>query len=150
VLIECGAFGRLQDWPPELSGRSLNFKFSNPLQDAVEKAKVAQATTNLGLIAGAKQADPNMPEVADMPVMIQDAIRGNGSPARWLLDLDQARQQAAAQQAAATQQGNIVGALEQAQGAADVVKTGSEAAANLQDVFMRPPTANGAVAVVQH
>jgi hypothetical protein len=142
-MIDAGSFGPLDDWPAALSGRELSFEFTNPLKDAIEKAKVAQATTNLGLIAGAKQADPEMPNVADMPVMIQDAMRGNGSPARWILDLEAVRQQDAADRAAAAQQGNIVGALQQAGMAADVVHTGAQAAEKLQGAFGQP---NGAAA----
>jgi hypothetical protein len=131
VMLDMGAFGPMTDGPSQLSGRSLTFKFSNPLQDAVEKAKVAQATTALGLIAGGKQADPQMELVADMETMIQDAIRGSGAPARWLTDLEAAKQQKAQNQAAAAQQGNIVSALDQAGQAADIVNKGADAASKL-------------------
>jgi hypothetical protein len=141
VMLEIGSFGPMQEWPPQLSGRTLSFEFSNPLQDAVEKAKVAQATTALGLLAGGKQADPAMALVADMEQMIQDAIRGSGAPARWLVDLDQAMQKKAQEQAQAAQQGNIVGALQQAGQAADIVHTGADAAAKLQGAFGQSPGA---------
>jgi hypothetical protein len=141
AMIDANSFGPLEGWPRALSGGALAFKFKNPLKDAIEKAMVAQATTNLGLIAGGRQADPNMPIVADMAVMVQDGMRGNGSPARWLLDLDAVKRQAAAAQAAAAQQGNIVGALQQAGQAADIVHTGADAAAKLQGAFGAPPQA---------
>ena len=148
VMLEIGTFGSMSDWPAGFhvpvgngvyAGRTLSFEFSNPLQDAVEKAKVAQATTALGLLAGGKQADPAMQLVADMEQMIQDAIRGSGAPARWLVDLDQARQAKAQAQAQAAQQGNIVGAMQQAGQAADIVHTGADAAAKLQGAFGAPP-----------
>jgi hypothetical protein len=138
VMLEIGSFGPMNEWPPQLSGRTLSFEFSNPLQDAVEKAKVAQATTALGLIAGGHQADPQMQPVADMEQMIQDAIRGSGAPNRWLTDLNEARRQKAEAQAQATEQGNILGALDQAQSAADVVNKGADGLAKLQTAFAQP------------
>jgi hypothetical protein len=135
VMIDAGSFGDPRDpeqWPQELRGRQISFEFNNALKDAIEKAKVPQATTILGLVAGGRQADPEMENPIDVEQMVADGARGTGGPARWIKDLDQTRQQKAAKQAAATQQGNIIGALDQAGQAADVVKTGTEAAANLQ------------------
>lgn len=140
VLIDMGAFGPMEGWPQELSGRELTFTFSNPLQDAIDRNRVNQATQVIGIVAGALQADPQSgaQHAVDMVKIVQDATRGTGAPADWLADEDDAAQAAQG----TGQANNILNALGVAQQAADVVKTGSEAAANLQQ--LNQPAANGA------
>lgn len=128
VLMDMGAFGRVEAWPEVLSGGDIVFKFANPLQDAIERNKVNQAQQALGIVAGAGQIDPNVRHAIDVMRMVQDAVRGTGAPAEWLADEDAAAQAAQAQ----AQAGNILTALGAAGQAADVVNTGAEAAAKLQ------------------
>lgn len=140
VLGDMGAFGSMQDWPEELAGQELQFRFKNPLQDAIERNKVNQYQTLLGLAAGAIQVDPNASHGIDWAVGLVDAARGAGSPAKWIVD----EEKAAAAAQANTQMGNIVGAINTAGQAADVANSGLDAAAKLRDLTAAAP-ADGSV-----
>lgn len=128
VLFDMGEFGPVEGWPKELSGRDLVWKFSNDLQDAIDKLKTGQFTSALGLAAGVKEIDPNALRRIDWGRGFTDAVRGNRSPADWIRD----EKQVEAEDQHAAQVGDIVGGLAAAGQAAEVVRTGTEAAANLQ------------------
>lgn len=131
VLGGMGAFGDL--WS-EGGSKNWEFRFKNPLQDAIERNKVNQAQAALGLLAGAIQVDPNVAHDVDVGKMTRDAIRGTGAPADWLVD----EKQAADSKEAAAQMGNIVGGINAAGQAAEVANTGLEAAAKLRDLTATP------------
>lgn len=118
--------------PEELHGYEIEWAFKNQLRDVIERNKVNMAQQTLGIIAGAQQADPQAGanKAVNLIKVVQDAVRGTGAPADWLND-DQDAQDGAAGIAQASQ---ILGALGMADQAANVVKTGSEAAANLQSL----------------
>ncbi len=130
VLGGMGAFGELWSDGP----KNWEFRFKNPLQDAIERNKVNQAQASLGLLAGAIQVDPNVAHDIDVGKMTRDAIRGTGAPADWLVD----EKQAADTKAAAMQMGNIVGGINAAGQAAEVANTGLDAAAKLRDLTTTP------------
>jgi hypothetical protein len=138
VLVDMNAFGSAeymqQNWPKELSGAPFEFSFKNPLQDAIEKNKTNQAQAALGILAGAMQIDPQVGHEIDVGKMTRDAIKGTGAPADWLVDEDQVAQN----KAQSAQMGNVLGALQTAGQAADVVKTGTEAAQNLHEIAQAP------------
>ena len=134
VLADMRAFGTMQGWPEDLAGQDLQFRFANPLQDAIERNKVNQAQAALGILAGAVQIDPNVAHDIDVGKMTRDAVRGTGAPADWLVD----ETQAADSKAAAVQLGNIVGGINAAGQAADVANTGLDAAAKLRDLTAEP------------
>lgn len=141
VLLDMGALGPMEEWPPQLSGRELVFNFANPLQDAIKKGLVAQGQQVIGTMAALEQVDPGISKRRwDIEKVGADITRGTGAPADWLHSNDEAAQ---AKQADA-QQANILGALGMAEQAANVVKTGSEAAANLQSAN-QPAVDGGAV-----
>jgi len=141
VLIEMHAFGHpLELARSPLSGRDLVFAFQNPLQDAIEKNKVNQAQQALGIVAGAMQIDPNAAHAVDAVKIVRSAVQGTGAPADWTPDED-----VTGQKIAAAQQGaGIVNALNTAGQAADVVNTGAEAAAKLQQVRQGANDGSGA------
>jgi hypothetical protein len=132
VLLDMGEFGPVEAWPEVFSGRDLVWKFSNALQDAIEKAKAAQFTAALGLAAGVAKIDPKAIRRIDWGKGLTDAVRGNGSPAEWI----RKEEDVAAEDQQAAQVGDIVGGLNAAGQAADVVKTGTEAAANIQGMML--------------
>jgi hypothetical protein len=140
VLIEIGEFGALSDLPPEFSGRELEFAFSNPLQDAIERNKVNQFQTALGLAAGVREIDQGALHGVDWSKGLTDAVRGAGAPADWLVDEDAAN----AKRQADGQVGDIVGAINTAGQAAEVANTGLEAAQKLRDLTQ--PAADGTAA----
>lgn len=124
-------FGQM---PQELQGRDFEFSFSNPLQDAIERNRVNQATTVVGLVAGVAKIDPTIPKAIDWHKMARDVVRGSGAPAEWLVDEQAAEQQIQNQQAG----GDILAALNGAGQAADVVNRGAEAALKLQQTGLLP------------
>jgi hypothetical protein len=124
------AFGSMLDWPEALLGTDLEYVFQNPLRDAIERNRVNQAQQVYPMVIGAAQIDPGAAHVVDVLQVLRDAVRGTGAPADWLVDQDQAA--ANAQQAA--QARGFLQAVNTAGAVADVAKTGSEAAANLQAI----------------
>jgi hypothetical protein len=140
VLKDIGALGSMRDWPAVLSGQDLEWKFANPLQDAIERNKVNQFQTALGLGAGAVKIDPNTGHAVDWVKGLQDAVRGSGSPADWLPDEKVVAQKVAA----STQAGNVVQGMQAAEQAANIAKTGVDAAAQLHSLTQ--PAADGSAA----
>lgn len=122
------AFGPMGQWPRELLDRDLVYTFQNPLRDAIQKNRANQAQQIFPMVAGAAQIDQQALHVVDVQQVLRDAVRGVGAPADWLVD----EQQAAANAAAAQQAQQFLGAVNTAGQIADVAKTGTEAAANLQ------------------
>jgi len=148
VFIENQDFGRVADWPKEFSGQDLEYEFSNPLQEAVERNKANQMTAITGLVAGLAQLNPAGPGVRrlDLDQMTEDAARGTGAPSSWIKDeaTVAAETQAAAQkQQQLQQQQNILGAIHGAGQAADVVNSGLDAATKLRGMVNPPPAADG-------
>lgn len=146
TLMRLGAFRHLS-WPREVleygqGGGEFEWGFSNPLQDAIEQNKSNQLSILLGAVAGAKEIDPNVLHVNDWPYIIRDVTSGIGAPAKWSIDpeVEQAKQRA--QQ----QAGNVIAGLNAAGQVADVMKTGTEAAANLQGIAGAAAPADGTAA----
>lgn len=141
VLTDMRWFGRVEEWPPELSGGEIIYKFANPLQDAVKRNRVNQANTAIGLLAGLAQVNPEAPGARrlDIDRMAVDAVQGAGSPAEWVKD----EEMADAEQAAAQRGGDILKALSGAGMAADVVNSGLDAAQKLQN--LTTPAVDGSI-----
>lgn len=89
TLMRIGVLGGA---PNELKGGEIEFEFSNPLQDAIEKNKVNQFETALAIVGAASQIDPGASSVLDVVKGAREAIEGSGAPADWLLDEKQAGQ----------------------------------------------------------
>lgn len=134
VLFEMDAFGPLSEWEREFSGNQLDFAFANPLQDAIERNLVNQGTQVLGAVAAAMQIDPSAGKAVKVVKVIQDMTRGTGAPADWLNDEDEVDQAVAKD----GKVGDILGAIDTAGRAADVVNTGAEAATRLRDLSLQP------------
>lgn len=130
-----------QFMPRLLGDQELIFTFQNPLQDAIEKNRVNQFQTLLGLTAGAVQLDPNAAHAVDLVTGLQDAVRGNGSPATWTPDMDEVVKPKIA---GAQQVGNVVAGMNAAGQAADIANTGLDAAAKLQAVHQAANDGGGA------
>ncbi len=134
VLMDIGWYGPPNNWPQEMSGSDIEFQFSNPLQDAIKRNMVNQANTALGLLAGATKVDPNAAHAVDVVQMVSDAVKGSGAPAEWTPDIETAKANAAT----AAQPGNVLGALQTAGQAADVVNSGMDATQKLKDLITQP------------
>ena len=94
ILSRVGAFGPPDSVPQALRGRKFSFTFSNPLHDAIERAKVMQFQGMTQLMAMAAQIDPSISADADMREAFRDAVQGSGSPATWLRSREDADEMA--------------------------------------------------------
>lgn len=118
ILLRVGAFGDPRQIPESLQGRDITFRFSNPLQDAVEKQKVLMFQGMTQLYAMGSAIDPNIKADLDVRKSFRDAVRGSGAPPDWLTDKDEAdeaveqMQQAQALQQMAAQAGGAGAAAE--------------------------------------
>jgi hypothetical protein len=133
VFMDIGAFGPIDEWPKELSGRDLKWVFENPLSDAIKKNQVNQAISILGVEAGIAKIDPAATHELDHGKMLRDVTTASGAPADWLRDEEEAQ----ARKDQQAQAGDIVAGINAAGQAADVANTGIDAAAKLQEMNQR-------------
>ena len=126
ILIRVGAFGQPGELPQALRGRDLTFSFSNPLQDAVEKAKVLQFQTVVGLYTAAASMDPSVMADIDLRTATRDATRGSGAPADWLHEQEEADKEAETIKGK-MQMGEAIGAAGAGGQAAEAVGKGVQA-----------------------
>lgn len=116
-LLRAGAFGSVQDVPSELRGREIDFKFTSPLHDAIERDKAATFVETAELIKLASELDPAAMARVDITTALKDALEGIRAPADWNRTddeikqiIEEHRQQAEAMRTAeiAEQAGNAV------------------------------------------
>lgn len=119
-LLRLGAFPRMDQRTAEYLKENLTFAFANPLQDAIEKKKVYQFQTTVGIVQAAVMLDPGASADFDARTAARDATHGSGAPAKWQRDQKEADEMVAEQaQAAEINQaaqtvGNVGAAAEQA------------------------------------
>lgn len=128
TLLDMGAFGSVYDMPQALRGQEIRFQFDTPLQAAAERAKAQAFRDAIQITVEAAQVKPDVSVNLDIDKAYRDALYGGGSPADWILPLDQvakikqqnadaqARQQAAAQVAQGTDMATRVGKAAQSAG----------------------------------
>jgi hypothetical protein len=116
LLIKVGAFGDPREFPEPLRGRELTFSFSNPLQDAAEKARVLQFQTVTQLFMLGGQIEPAIKGDIDIRQAFRDAVHGAGAPANWLISEEEAEAaaQAIAEQQQLAQASQMMGGLGEA------------------------------------
>lgn len=119
LAMDHGAFGPLDDMPPVLRGREINWQFESPLQAANDRVKSEAFSQSAQLLAQAAQLDPNVRFDLDIDKAFRDALMGI-APADWIVPEEQAN--AAKQQAAEVQR---------AQAAAQALATGADVATRM-------------------
>lgn len=113
LLMSVGAFGPPDEFPQNLRGQNVKFKFKNPLQEAADQKKGSVLQMAMELTAQTMQLDPNAGVILNAPLALRDALDGIGASADWLNDEDvsaqmiaqRQQQQEAAQQLQMAQQG---------------------------------------------
>lgn len=103
LLMSTGAFGSPQDIPEELRGADVQFKFSSPIQEAVDRDKGQKFLEMKGLLREAVEIDQMAVARIDIDGAFEDALNGVGVPAKWLNDdneTEEARNEIMAKQAA--------------------------------------------------
>jgi hypothetical protein len=113
TMLDYNVFGPASFIPKKLQGRDIKFRFESPLKQALEAETVQKFQQAQAMIAAAVQLDPASAHVLDARIAMRDALRGGGTPAKWLrsdetveaIVAKQAEQQAMQQQLAMVQQG---------------------------------------------
>lgn len=102
--FEMGTFKR-EEIPPEVAGKELRFRFSNPLREAIGSRKINAFYESAQMIKVAASLDPTLVAEVDARQMFRDAFgASSNTPANWLHTEDEAAQQKELAQAAQAQQ----------------------------------------------
>lgn len=127
VLLQEGAFGTPDTFPRALRDSDIQYAFTSPLRDAIDKQKGQVFLEGAGIISEAMALDPSVGSIPDAKVVLRDTLEGIGWPTKWTRSEEEVERMAQAQAEQAQQQQ----LLEQMQQGADVVKTlgGAEALA---------------------
>ena len=122
-----GAFGPMDDMPPVLLGREINWQFDSPLQDANERAKAQAYVEAANLLKIAAEIDPMSVHDFNNSQAFRDALLGTGAPAEWTVPEKEAS--AAKDRAASIAQARQAAAAIAA--GADIAGKAGEAAASI-------------------
>ena len=115
-------------FPEELYEQEVDFTFNSPLNEAEGQKTVASYMTAMQVIASGAQVDSTVSSIMDIRKATEDAVRGTGAEADWLLTGDEKKSKDA--EAAQTKAMQDAAAL--AQQGAGVVADLSNAAATAQ------------------
>lgn len=109
ALLRAGAFGSVQDMPPELRGRDVHFRFISPLHDAMERKEASTFLEASELMRIALEFDPSAMAHYDSGQALRSALEGIGVQAKHIRpeQTAQAIISQNAQQAAAEEQAEI-------------------------------------------
>jgi hypothetical protein len=114
-----GAYGPIEEVPPELRGADLGYEFNTPIQIAYERQKVMRAREAFGYMAESVQAtqDPSLFDHVDKDRVFRDGLQAIDGGVDWLLPPEQvmAKRERDAQAAQQQQQ------LEQTMGTAQAL-----------------------------
>ena len=129
TMLDFNVFGPPESIPESLQGRDVRFKFESPLKEALEAETVQKFLQTKSIIAAAIEVEPSAPRVVDWKIAMRDAMRGGGTPAKWIRSAEivaEEEQQMEQQQEVATM-------LAGAQAGATAVKTIGEAGTALRE-----------------
>lgn len=82
--IRLGAYGPPDAVPQALRGKSVTFRFVNPLREAMSKKKFIAFQDTAQILTAAAQIAPTALAEVDFNVMLRDALQGAGAPATWI------------------------------------------------------------------
>lgn len=126
LLMSVGAFGPPAEFPQNLRGQDVRFKFKNPLQEAADQKKGQVLQMSVELTAQTMQLDPNAGAVLNAPAALRDALGGIGASADWLYDEDVSAQMVAERQQQQQQAQQLQLAQAAGQAGQDIGKAGKE------------------------
>lgn len=92
LLMSVGAFGPREEFPQNLRGQNVRFKFQNPLQEAADQRKGQIFQMSIELTGQAMGLDPNARAIMNTPVALRDALAGIGLAADNMNDEDVVKQ----------------------------------------------------------
>lgn len=123
ALMRVGAFGPVVEFPDELRGNDVKFKFESPLHEAIDRTKGQKFIEAKQLLREAVEVDPSAVGVLDIRKSFRDALYGIGIETGWTRPEEEV--EALAQKMQQEQQAQQV--LQLAQQGADVAETASKA-----------------------
>lgn len=86
LLFWGGAFGRPEEIPEALQGGNLSFRFESPLHDMIDAVKPQKFREAGVMLAEASALYPLAPRMLDAKAALRDALRGNKTPADWMVN----------------------------------------------------------------
>jgi len=113
TLMREGAFGSPDDMPDSLSGEDVEFKFTSPIRDAIDKQKSQTFMETKAMLAEAADIDPSSAKMVDASTALRETLKAIGTPSTWMreeselqeLQLQEQQQMQQAQQMAMAEQG---------------------------------------------
>jgi hypothetical protein len=139
VALDMGAFGSPYDMPQALRGQELRFEFDSPLQQAAERAKIGYFQQSVQIAAEGAQIDANVRFNFNVDKATRDTLGATGGPADWVNSEDDAKalkDQAAAQQQAATAAANMANGADVATKVANAGESAGRAAQMMKQAGM--------------
>ena len=98
LLWRNGAFGNPRNWPRELMGADVEFRFESPLHDAIEQQKGHKFLESKSLLAEAAAIDSSSVALFDVKTAFREALKGIQTPATWIRSEEEAQKINAAQE----------------------------------------------------
>lgn len=130
IMLRNGGFGDPREFPPELLGQEVIFKFKSPLDAALRKMRALGLAEAMNSLAPLIQADPGMLDHLDTDGIMRDSRAAFGFPAAYLRDekeVDAMRQQRQEAQAQAAQMQQLQMIVQSAGQAAPAIKAAADA-----------------------
>jgi hypothetical protein len=86
LLLSVNAFGPVQSIPESLQGAEIQFKFESPLIEARDQELVPTFMDTKNLLLEASQLDPAAAQMMNVQDALREALKGRGTPTKWLKD----------------------------------------------------------------
>lgn len=83
LMMMNGGFGAREDIPQSIRGTDVQFRFENPLREAIERQKGNQFLEAKAMIANAADLDPAAGQIIDARQALRDVLAAIGTPAKW-------------------------------------------------------------------
>lgn len=128
--------------PDILSKREITWSFRNPMQEASRRILVEQFQETLGIESAAMQAGVSVPRIDFMKAR-DDALRGSGAPAKWMVSDEEIEMTMQANAAKA----KVAAAAQEIAAGAGVAGQVGQAAQSLQGAGLLPAPEPAAAAV---
>lgn len=121
-----GLFGPARDIPEDLLGEDIEFKFSNPLRETMDRAKGNMLSEASAIVAQMAGFDPSVQFILDGKKATRDTLDGIGAPREWFRTEEEVAAMEEAQAQAAQMQ-QIMALAQQGGDAAQSIGAGAAA-----------------------
>ena len=129
-------FGPDETFPPEMSGKKVEYVYNNPLSAALEQVKVGEFQQTMEIMGGAAQLNPQVAINVDLDKAVREAITATGAPNDWLVPEEQVAQTIAQLQ----KQQQEMQQMQQMQQMAATADQGAQAAMSIEGAMQGAPS----------